>query len=372
MFSQEQLIENINIELSKELGNLNIKHYYERLCGRLKLEDIFATDTVVIAATRCSSGFMNKPDTQRFMAGLNANSYLLCQKVLKGTFRPSYYKTREITERGKKRLIKPPTFECKVVQKVICDWLIRPLLEPKMISTNYASIKGRGTGKMYADIEKALNKAIKNSTEFSVVTADFTSYFASINTNILIDMLSKYIKDKRIVDLIKMFSPDDYGLSLGNELSQIPASWLPSMIDHTMKDKYQLEYFRYMDDSLCLVPKGMEGGYIRSYQALAAKLELKCKDEKFKVVKTKRSFRFCKERFVWNDKKQCYERLINPKIISNERRKLKSFTKKIENHEMLKEGAAAQYGSVIGSIKRHPHTFKAVADLEKMAAPIMV
>lgn len=372
MFNQKKLIETIDREMT--FGDVQvipngktIKHIYEKYCGMLTLEDLFTTDAVYVAAIRCSSGFMHKADTQAFMTKPWQNAYKLCQRVLGGRFKPRYYTERVIDERGKLRTIKPPTFKCKVVQKVLCDYLIRPLLEPKMVQTNYASITDRGADKMYADIEAALNHAARQGKKFSVVTADFSNYFASIRVSLLMEMLGRYIKDERVLTLINSFSPDEYGLSLGNELSQIPASWFPSVIDHTLKDKHHLVYFRYMDDSLALVPEGMERGYIKSYQALAAKLELKCGREKFKVAPMGKSFTFCKERFVWNEQDKKYNRMINPKIASNERRKIKAFEKKIQNGEMTAEDALLQYKGVRGFVAHHPHTDTILKELDALA-----
>lgn len=364
MFKQKRLIEAIDEDIKDGAG---VRNAYEKLCGNFRLEELFTTQSVYIAAKRCTYGFMDRPDTRRFMGRALINSKALCDSVLCGAFKPHYYMIHIITERGKLRIIKPPTFECKVVQKVLCDYLIRPLLEPKMVQTNYASITDRGTDKMYADIENSLNHAVRQGKRFSVVTADFSNYFASIRVSILMEMLGRYIKDERILSLINTFSPDEYGLSLGNELSQIPASWFPSMIDHTLKDKHQLVYFRYMDDSLALVPEGMERGYIKSYQSLASKLELKCGDEKFKVVPMEKSFTFCKERFIWNEQDQKYNRMINPKIISNERRKIKAFGKKIQNGRMPVEDALLQYKGVRGFIAHHPHTDTYLRELDALA-----
>lgn len=361
MFNQTRLIQAINETFEKEVTMFSA---YEKICGLFTLENLFTTDSVYCCAMRCASGFRNKKDTIKFLSSVWLNSRILCRKVLSGKFMPAYYSSREIKERGKKRVIRPPTFECKVVQKVICDYVIRPLLEPKMINTNYASVKGRGTDKMYKDIENALNRRIRDGTEFSVITADFKSYFASIRIDILITELKRFIKDERLIDLIKAFSPDEYGLSLGNELSQIPASYFPSSIDHYMKERLRIPYFRYMDDSLAIIEKGKEDLYTDRFRELSAELELVCPDEKINIYPAEKNFIFCKERFVWNSKKERYDRLINPKRVTTERKKLKTFKKKKSTGKMSNEAITLQAESVIGSISRHPHTYMAVKELE--------
>lgn len=361
MFNQTRLIASVDAEIMKEIRLFSA---WEKLCGFFTLEDIFTEDSVFCAACRCASGFMRKNDTFFFMRNVWLNSQKLCKKVLGGKFKPSYYETREIMERGKKRVIKPPTFECKVVQKVICDYLIRPLLEAKMTSTCYASVKGRGTEKLYQDIVDELNRYIREHRDFSIITADFVGYFASIDIAVLMDLLGRYIKDGRLLNLIRLFSPDEFGLSLGNELSQIPASFFPSNIDHALKDRDKIPEFRYMDDSLAIVPKDEEQEYIQKYQALAGERKLSCPDRKFQIHRAKQNLIFCKEHFVWDNDRNIYVRIINPKIISHERKKLMSFERKIKEGTMNREDAMQQYASVIGSIRHHPHTCHAMENLE--------
>lgn len=362
----ERIIENVNCTLRSELLHecgIHMKKPYEAYCAKLTLEDIFTTDSVYLTAKRCALGFSKKNDTWAFQKNAWTSSQKLCEKVLNGSFKPKYYPSRSINERGKVRLIKPPTFECKVVQKVICDYVIRPLLEPKMISSSYASVKGRGTKKMYEDIEVALNRYMKcnykdKPDSYVVIQSDFSNYFGNIDTNILIeDILGRYIKDRRILDLIHAFSPDEKGLSLGNEASQIPASFFPSAFDHWCKDKMGLSYFRYMDDSLAIVEKSKEAEYRRAIFEYASKLKITLKEEKIKTFPLGTPFVFCKERFLIDKKSGLYYRLMNPAIERNERRKLKRFKEKKAEGMMTDEEIEMQYKGVLGMIKSHPNTY---------------
>ena len=156
MFHQERLIDKVNADLSAEFGIK--KPYWQKYACLLSLEDIFTTATVYICSQRCAAGMADRKDTQRWQENPWLNSYRLCQAVLNGTFIARFYPKHNIIERGHIRLIEPPTFECKVVQKVICDYVLKPLLTTKMVSTNYASVKGRGTDQAYADVLDGLNK----------------------------------------------------------------------------------------------------------------------------------------------------------------------------------------------------------------------
>ena len=321
MKRNDTMLRELEAELFKKT---KINKCYPKHCGLLTLEALFTTDSVYLAAQRCAAGFRNKRDTQKFLASPWLNSKNLAESVLGGDFTPKYYSVRIITERGKARKIKPPTFECKIVQKVICDYLIRPLLEHHMIHSNYASIKGKGTDLCYKDILKAVNKTCRTNKDAVIVLTDFTQYFASIDIDILCDMLRLYIKDERLISLIRLFSPEE--LSLGNELSQVPASFFPSKIDHWAKDRMGLPYFRYMDDSLCITESLAQAeNYISSVKQIASDLRLEIKEEKIQLITIGTPFVFCKERFLFGDS---YYRIQNPEIARNEKRKIKGMHKK--------------------------------------------
>ena len=312
MFKQPRLISTVNFDIAKEQQKKELR-VYEKLCGFLKLEDLFAVDSVYICAARCASGFYHKADTQTFMKRPWESAYNLCKQVLSEKFRPTYYHTHNIIERGKSRTIKPPTFICKVVQKVLCDYLIRPLLEPKMISTSYASLTRRGTAKMHGS-----------------------------------------------------FCPDEAGLSLGNEVSQIPASWFPSEIDHFFKDCLGMPIFRYMDDSLLICKQGEEEKIIQIFQRKSEKLHLSCPDEKIHVYHSKESFAFCKEQYVWDGAGGHYDHLMNQQISQHEMRKILHFE---QADDVPKERAERQIRGVLGSIASHPHSYSAIKKLRSEIRP---
>ena len=364
MHDPERLVRIINNELHVEHG---IRNAYKDLCGKLTMHDIFTTDSVYISARRCARGFKHKRDTQVFMQSPWENSYILCRKVLSGRFRPEYYKQREINERGKLRVIRPPKFECKVVQKVLCDYVVRPTLEPRMIYSNYASVRGKGTSKMYEDVHKAVNRAVGRNIGDLIVMIDFSKYFANIDLDILFAILGRYIRDQKLLDLIRMFSPGDFGLSLGNELSQVPASFFPSRIDHRIKDEMRIrDYFRYMDDSLAIVKRDRCEEYLSVLREEAERLGIIINDDKIIIREVGKPFVFCKERFLFDRNKGRYYRIQNPRIARCERKKLKSFRRKLDAGQMTIRHIERQYKGVRGMISSHPNTIKTIRELDAL------
>lgn len=362
----EKKINEINNELSV---NYSIDNAYNKYIGHIKFEDLFTISNIYISAMRCASGFRNRHDTQNFLKSPWLNSYKLYKKIINGTFKPRYYKSRFIMERGKVREIKPPVFESKVVQKLLCDWLIRPLLEPEMINTSYASICKKGTDRMYKDILRAVNSCTDNKSLYIIMT-DFKSYFSSIDNQMLKSMFQKRIKDFKIVKLIMMFSKEQ-GLSLGNELSQIPASFFPTEIDKTIKDKISTgHYFRYMDDTLFIVSNKSEAiKILKLYNKKANELNLSIKEPQIVSIGT--NFVFCKERFLFDRKNNKYFRLCNKEIFSREKRKIKIFKTKLIDQSMTIEKINIQYKCVRNSIVHRANVKKVLIKLDKFYSVII-
>lgn len=355
-----KIISEIDRELSTEY---DIDNAYQTYIGYIKFEDLFTVTNVYLSAIRCASGFRNRNDTQEFLKAPWLNSYKLYQSILDGTFRPKYYKSKFIMERGKVREIKPPVFESKVIQKILCDWLIRPLLEPEMITTSYASVMGKGTDKMYNDVLRAVNSCVKNKDSYIVMT-DFKGYFSSIDLDVLRSMFEKTLKDERIVNLIMEFSKSK-GLSLENELSQIPASFFPTDIDYAIKNAVSTgHYFRYMDDTLFIVSNKEETTkMIDLFEQETQKLKLILKEPK--VIPVGMNFTFCKERFLFDKKRDKYFRLCNKDIFVREKRKLNLFKSMLAEKSIDMYKINMQYGCVRNSIVHRANSKKSLERLDK-------
>lgn len=356
----KKIINNIDEELKEEFS---IEGAYKSYIGYIKFEDLFTVTNIYISARRCASSFRNRNDTQEFLKAPWLNSYKLYKSILDGSFKPRYYKSKFIMERGKVREIKPPVFESKVVQKLICDWLIRPLLEPEMINTSYASVMGKGTDKMYKDVLRAVNSCTKNKDAYIIMT-DFKGYFSSIDVGILKTMLLERIKDEKIVNLIMQFS-NGQGLSLGNELSQIPASFFPTSIDCAIKEGVSTgHFFRYMDDTLFIVNNKKEAeAMIDLFQQETQKLRLVLKEPK--IVQMGINFTFCKERFLFDKKRDKYFRLCNRDIFDREKRKLLKFKELLKGNAINMHKVATQYNCVRNSIVHRANSKKALERLDE-------
>ena len=268
----QRLVRDIDKEIYEEYG---VRFAFEKYARKLPLKAFYTLESIVISALIAACGFRRRKDTQYFLSGLWYHAWLLNKKFHEGKFKPGFYQKRQINERGKPRDIKPPQFECKTMQKVISNLLLRPTLEHVMVYHNNASVCARGIDKTYEDVLDNLNRALKvYGKDGVIVLIDFAGYFASIDREgRLRNWYLILFSDPAVAEFLIAFDKGEDGLTLGNETSQIPASAFPSPIDHYFKDKLQVKFFeRYMDDTNAILANDIEADhFIALYRIQAEK-----------------------------------------------------------------------------------------------------
>lgn len=179
------------------------------------------------------------------------------QELKNGTYKVGKYRTFFVTE-PKKREIQALGYKDRIVQHSLCDNFLIPYYEPRLIYANCACRKGKGTyfarqllKRYYVEFYK------KFGTKGYVLKCDIHKYFASIDHDILKNLLSK-IPDKQVYNLLCTII-DSYhfdtnvGLPIGNQVSQILGIVFLDKIDRIIKEKCQIKhYVRYMDDLILL------------------------------------------------------------------------------------------------------------------------
>lgn len=259
-----------------------------------------------------------------------------------------------ISERGHKRVITPIRIEDRVTQRVLCDKVLIPLSEKKLIYDNGASVKGKGTDfsrrRMNQHIEAA--KRRWGADNVYALQFDFKSFFASIPHAQCFRVLDELIEDKRLRDLImgiiesyqlediksikdpvlrekelkSLLAHEKVGICLGSQISQIMAILVPNDFDHFIKDKLGIKYYiRHMDDGIILLNDKDE--LVRIKELLkeeAAKYGLILHPKKTRIVKLTKGFTFLKVRYHASHGKTI--KTLARSGIVRMRRKMKKFT----------------------------------------------
>ena len=132
---------------------------------------------------------------------LREHQFELIQQLREGKYKPNPVRRVEIPkeEKGKVRKLGIPTVVDRVVQQAIAQELT-PLYEVQFSEHSYGFRPKRGA-------HDALKTCIKlvNEGYVYVVSMDLASYFDTVNHSKLIEVLSRTIKDGRVISLIHKY-----------------------------------------------------------------------------------------------------------------------------------------------------------------------
>lgn len=196
----------------------------------------------------------NKKYILQFSKNLEKELFSIQEHLLLEKYTFSPYKIFKIYE-PKERIISAPIFKDVVVQHAIIN-VIESIFEKSFIYDSFACRKGKGTHKGLSRIKKVIQS--KNPPKY-YLKQDVKKYFPSINKNILKKIISKRIKDKKLLKLIfkiidsYSFSSlnENKGIPIGNLTSQLFANIYLNELDQYIKHKLKIKhYFRYVDDFL--------------------------------------------------------------------------------------------------------------------------
>lgn len=234
----------------------------------------------------------------------------------------------------KERDVDALEFEGRIVQHVLCDLVLAPLLDKRLIKENCACRKNKGT--MYASdiLKDNLNHFIKRNEEGYCLKMDIKKYFPHIDRTILKEMLSPYFDDemREFVFWIIDNCPEDNGLPIGNQTSQWFALFYLNKVDRIIKEKYSCKYYvRYMDD-LIVIHKDKEYlkkmlNELNSYINNNLKLEF---NEKTQIIPLHRGISFLGWKYTYNENNRIFKK------IDSSKKKYRNKTIKLLNEEFNK------------------------------------
>lgn len=198
-------------------------------------------------------------DVQEFERNLEDNLFELHQKLKSKTYRHGYYKFFYVND-PKQRHIHKASVADRVVHHLLYTFLYK-LFDKSFIYDSYSCRLDKGTHKGVRRLEQFARKVSQNYTaDCWALKCDIKKFFASIDHEVLLQLLEKRIKDGDILWLLKQIIYSFHseqgvnkGMSLGNLTSQVFANIYLNELDQFAKHKLKVKYYiRYADDFLFL------------------------------------------------------------------------------------------------------------------------
>ncbi|MEK7567558.1 MAG: reverse transcriptase/maturase family protein [Patescibacteria group bacterium] len=233
--------------------------------------NIISVDNLLLAWQEFLRGKKHKKDVQEFQLNLMDNILSLHYDLKTKTYTHGGYSAFNISD-PKPRNIHKASVRDRLLHHAI-HRVLYPYFDQKFIYDSYSCRVGKGTHKAMNRFRSFAYKVSKNNTkQCFVLKCDIRKFFASIDQEILLNILKKHITDKdttwlleRVINSFSSFSPLTYsnvlenigieekGLPLGNLTSQLLVNIYMNEFDQFIKHKLKIKYYiRYAGDFVIL------------------------------------------------------------------------------------------------------------------------
>ncbi|MBI2797683.1 group II intron reverse transcriptase domain-containing protein [Candidatus Saccharibacteria bacterium] len=219
--------------------------------------NIISTDNLLLAWKEFIVGKRSKPDVQVFARSLGDNILLLHDQLVEGDYKHSGYYEFAIFD-PKPRQIHKAAVRDRVLNHAVYR-VLYPFFDQTFIYDSYSCRKAKGTHAALQRFRQFAVQVSRNNTRTCwVLKCDIRKFFASINQNILLEVLSAYIPNPEVMRLLSQIvesfeTNPDRGLPLGNLTSQLFVNIYMNVFDQFIKHRLKVRcYLRYADDFVLL------------------------------------------------------------------------------------------------------------------------
>jgi len=256
------------------------------------LEEILQNDNLNKAYKKVKSnkgsGGVDGMNVEELLTYLQKHGRRLNQQILDGKYRPNPVRRVEIPkeEKGKFRRLGIPTVVDRVYQQAIAQ-VLSPIFEKQFSKNSFGFRPKRGA-------HNALKQCQENANDgyVFVVDMDLEKFFDNVCQSKLIEVLSRTIKDGRVISLIHkymnagvvsngLFEKTDIGVPQGGPLSPLLSNIMLNELDKELERRGH-RFVRYADDLMifCKSKKSAERTLNNILPYIEGKLFLKVNREK--------------------------------------------------------------------------------------------
>jgi group II intron reverse transcriptase/maturase len=236
------------------------------------------------------SGGIDKMEVETLKDYLVEHKDQLLRSILDGKYRPNPVRRVEIPKEKGSRRLGIPTVVDRVIQQAIAQ-VLSPIYEKQFSENSYGFRPGRNA-------HQALSKCRNYISDGYIyaVDMDLEKFFDTVNQSKLIEVLSRTVKDGRVISLIhkylnagvvvrNKFEETEMGVPQGGPLSPLLSNIMLNELDKEL-EKRGHRYVRYCDDLviLCKSKRSADRTLANIVPFIENKLFLKVNREKTKVA----------------------------------------------------------------------------------------
>ena len=277
------------------------------------------------------AGGVDGMNVDELLTYLKENQKQLIQKIKDGKYKPNPVRRVEISkeEKGKVRKLGIPTVVDRVIQQAITQ-VLSPIYEEQFSNNSYGFLPKRGAHDALKQCQRNVNEGY-----MYVVDMDLEKFFDTVCQSKLIEILSRTIKDGRVISLIHkylnagviqngMFERTEVGVPQGGPLSPLLSNIMLNELDKEL-EKRGHRFVRYADDCMifCKSKKSAERTLTNIIPFIEGKLYLKVNQDKT-VVEQISKVKYLGYTFYKN-KGKCRFR-VHPKSIKKMKDKIRELT----------------------------------------------
>lgn len=245
-FSERESTLSLSLSLDKPAQDNNSFSF-------VSIDDITSIKTLTEAWQKFSRGKKARRDVSEYQKQLRQNLAELHDSLVSGHYKHAAYQRFTICD-PKQRQIHKATVGDRVVHQAIVT-AIEPLFEKRFIYDSYSCRIGKGTHVGVTRLKTFLRQESRNNThKVYVLKCDVRKFFASIDHEILLRLITRCIEDDATLELIRTIilshgAETGKGIPLGNVTSQLFANIYLHELDWFMKQTLGIRHYgRYCDD----------------------------------------------------------------------------------------------------------------------------
>ncbi len=298
------------------------------------LEEILQSDNLNRAYKKVKSnkgsGGVDGMDVEELLPYLRKHGRELNQRILDGKYKPNPVRRVEIPkeEKGKFRKLGIPTVADRVYQQAAAQ-VLSPIFDKQFSESSFGFRPNRGA-------HDALKQCQKNADDgyVYVVDMDLEKFFDNVCQSKLIEVLSRTIKDGRVISLIHkymnagmvangLFEKTEVGVPQGGPLSPLLSNIMLNELDKELERRGH-RFVRYADDCMifCKSRKSAERTLQNILPYIEGKLFLRVNREKTCVAHISR-VKYLGYTF-YNHKGLRFR--VHPKSVDKMKKKLRELT----------------------------------------------